>query len=146
MINQENISEIRKSTGRVYQILTETMERYWDKRSLMFFTNLCDDLKAAGTEAYKELPSFPIYFYPNMVDALLRWHWDRFSGINDIEIKPTFQMLWKFHRAYLGLPQTDEMWDKALAESNTLMNGQDEHLKPFIISILKDLERRNSKE
>lgn len=146
MINQKNISEIRRSTGRVYQIVTETMERYWNKRTLMFWIDLREELKTAGTVAYKEMLDFPFAFYLDMADAVLRWHWDRFHGINDIEVKPTFQMLWKFHRAYLGLPQTDEMWDKALAESNTLMNGQDEHLKPFIISILKDLERRNPKE
>lgn len=147
MTREEYLSQVRKGTGKVYQILSNWTERYYtDKRSLMFWNNLNSDLIYAGSEASKESRMFPVSFYPDMVDALLRWHWDKFDGIMDTEITPTFQMLWQYHRKYLGQVQTDEMWTEAIKDGDEILKGADPHLKGFVMAILRDLEKRNPRE
>lgn len=146
MTAEKNLTDIRKATGKVYQILTGVMEKYISMKSLIYFDNLTKDLKNAGTEAYKANNLFPANFFADMADPLLRWHWDRYAGVRDMEITPTFQMLWQYHRKYLGQVQTDEMWTNAIKDGDEILKDADPHLKGFVMAILRDLEKRNPRE
>lgn len=146
MTNEEYLSQVRKGTGKVYQILTGTMEKYTSMKSLIYWESLIKDLKNAGTEAYRANNNFPANFFADMADPLLRWHWDRYDGIRDAEITPTFQMLWQYHRKYLGQVQTDEMWTEAIKDGDEILKDADPHLKGFVMAILRDLEKRNPRE
>lgn len=150
LITSETLPEARKGTGKVYQILTETMERYWNKQSLLYWTKLSAELDARKTEAYKANLLFPYEFFDAMADAVLRWHQQRFKGTDDIEIKPLFQRLWKYHRMYLGVPLTDELVEQFMAEGDAIVAGQNvaakEIILQMVIAICNDLDRRNPTE
>lgn len=146
MTSEELLLRTRMATGQVYKILTETMERYWSRKSLLYWTRLSSELDAKKTDAYRADSLFPYEFFDAMADPLLRWHWDKFDGIRDIEIKPTFQILWQYHRKYLGQVQTDEMWTEAIKDGDEILKDADPHLKGFVMAILRDLELRNPRE
>lgn len=146
MTREELLLRTRMATGQVYKILTETMERYWSRKSLLYWTRLSSELDAKKTDAYKADSLFPYEFFDAMADPLLRWHWDRYDGIRDAEITPTFQMLWQYHRKYLGQVQTDEMWTEAIKDGDEILKDADPHLKGFVMAILRDLEKRNPRE
>ena len=144
------IDDIRKATGKVYQILTETMERYWNKKSQIYNWKLCDELLTRKKEAYMENNLFPHLFFDAMADAVLRWHDKEFRGIADNEIKPLFQALWKYHRQYIGLVLTDDVVQSFLNGGENIVSEQDEGAKDIVIrmvyAIMHDLERRNPTE
>ena len=146
MTREEHLTEIRKATGKVYQILTEIMEKYMSLKSLIYWDGLNKDLKNAGTEAYKANNLFPANFFADMADPLMRWFWDRFENIRDINVKPAFHALWQYHRKYLGQVQTDEMWTNAIKDGDEILKDADPHLKGFVMAILRDLEKRNPRE
>lgn len=150
LITSETLPEARKGTGKVYQILTETMERYWNKQSLLYWTKLSNELDAKKTEAYKANLFFPYEFFDAMADAVLRWHQQRFKGTADNEIKPLFQRLWKFHRMYLGLPLTEDLVEQFMAAGDAIVADQNAAAKEIVlqmvIAICNDLDRRNPEE
>lgn len=146
MTAEKNLTDIRKATGKVYQILTETMEKYMSLKSLIYWDGLIKDLKNAGTEAYRANNNFPANFFADMADPLLRWFWDGFENIRNIDVKPAFHALWQYHRKYLGQVQTDEMWTEAIKDGDEILKDADPHLKGFVMAILRDLEKRNPRE
>lgn len=150
MTREELLLRTRMATGQVYKILTETMERYWNKKSLLYWTKLSAELDAKKTDAYKADSLFPYEFFDAMADPLLRWHWDKFKGINDIEITPLFQRLWKYHKHYLEIPLTEDVVEQLMEVGDAIVDEQDKDAKPFVLSmilaIIKDLERRNPGE
>ena len=150
LIFPEMLPEVRKATGMVYQILTETMERYHKKTSKLYAVKLSDELNAKKAEAYKLNNLFPHLFFDEIADQVLRWHDKKFRGINDNEIKPLFQRLWKYHRMFLGTPLTDELVDQFMKEGDTIAAEQNDDAKPFviemIIAICHDLDDRNPVE
>lgn len=150
MTREEHLLRTRMATGQVYKILTETMERYWSRKSLLYWTKLSAELDAKKTDAYKADSLFPYEFFDAMADPLLRWHWDKFKGINDIEITPLFQRLWKYHKHYLEIPLTEDVVEQLMEVGDAIVDEQDKDAKPFVLSmilaIIKDLERRNPGE
>lgn len=142
----EYLPQLRKSTGKVYQLLAEVMEKYFYEKSLIHWDELKSELKIKRNTAEHTFPYFPEDFFDEMADPLLRWHWDRYNGIRDAEITPTFQMLWQYHRKYLGQVQTDEMWTEAIKDGDEILKDADPHLKGFVMAILRDLEKRNPRE
>lgn len=150
MTREELLLRTRMATGQVYKILTETMERYWNKKSLLYWTKLSAELDAKKTDAYRADSLFPYEFFDAMADPLLRWHWDKFKGINDIEITPLFQRLWKYHKHYLGIPLTEDVAEQLMKVGDAIVDEQDKNAKPFVLSmilaIIKDLERRDAGE
>ena len=147
--NDENMSDIRKGTGKVYQILAQVMEQFLDKKSLMYEGELKSLLIVKRNAAEQQVPFFPKYFFNEMADPLLRWHHDRFTDIRDHEITPMFHTLWMYHRKYLGQVQTEEMWEEAIKEGDAILADKGSNL-PYLMgfakAILKDLEWRNPSE
>jgi len=145
------MSEVEvKATGLVYKTITGLVERYYPKREYNFMVSdiFKKALQDAANDCKQENEAFPGMFYARMANLVGHWFADGytgFQGIQEHEITPFFQEVWKFHRKYIGQPQTDEIWDAIWKEGNELGNGKDEHLKPFIVTAMKDLERRNPK-
>ena len=151
LITPDNLPEIRKATGKVYQILTETMERYWNKKSLLYWTRMSSELYSKKVEAYKADNLFPYEFFDDMADKVLRWHMnDKFSGINDYEIKPMFQRMWQLHRKYLGVALTDDDVQTFMGESDAYAlnfgNIARPHVVGMLLAIMHDLDKRNPSE
>lgn len=144
------IDDIRKATGKVYQILTEVMERYWNKKSQLYHWKLCDELLTRKKEAYMADHLLPHLFYDAMADAVLRWHDKEFKGIADNEIKPLFQALWKYHRQYLGMVLRDDVVESFIKGGDAIIAEQDEESRGIVtrmvMAIMHDLEWRNPKE
>ena len=139
------VDDIRKSTGRAYQMITLIMERYKTKPSLMFWTNLEADLKEAAKKACEEDKMFPVALWLAMGDIVLRWHWNGCKGVDESTIKPMMQEVWKYHREQIGKPQTDDNWDVIYKAGNDLATGKSEIERDFIVAALRDIERRNPK-
>lgn len=151
MITPDNLPEVRKATGKVYQILTETMERYFDRKSVLYWTKLSDELNRKKAEAYKADNLFPYGFFDEIADLVLQWHMnDKFGGINDYEIKPIFQSLWQYHRKYLGEVLTEDTVMTFLKEGNAYADNHNVIAKPYVVgmlyAIMHDLEKRNPPE
>ena len=145
------IDDIRKSTGKVYQILTETMERYYDKTSQIYHWRLCNELIMRKEEAYRENHLFPYLFFDAMADAVLRWHDNEFRGVNAEEIKPFFQTIWKYHRQYLGMVLTDDTVPELMKNGDAIVSKYDDEevreiVLRIVLSIIRDLEARNPQE
>ena len=145
-----SIDDIRKATGKVYQILTEVMERYWNKKSKLYQVRLSNELEARKAEAYRENNLFPHLFFDAIADAVIRWHDKEYKGISDNEIKPFFQAMWKYHRLYLGLVLTDDVVQAFIKGGDAIIAEQEEEAKDIvtrmIFAIMHDLEWRNPKE
>ena len=150
LITPDNLPEIRKATGKVYQILTETMERYWNKKSLLYWTRMSSELYSKKVEAYKADNLFPYEFFDDMADKVLRWHWEGFKGIQDDEIKSLFVSMWQYHKKYLGVVLTDEVVQTFMCDGDEIVAIEEGAAKPhvlqMVLAIMKDLERRNPTE
>lgn len=144
------IDDVRKATGKAYQILTGVMERYWNKKSQLYHVRLSNELETRKTEAYRENNLFPHLFFDDMADAVLRWHDKQFCGIQDIEIKPMFQAIWKYHRKYLGVTLTDDVVAELTRDGDLIITNHDEQAKLYvttmIFAVMHDLEARNPQE
>lgn len=139
-----------KATGLVYRTIAGLVERYYPKREFNFMVSdiFRTALREAGNKCKQENDAFPSNFYAKMANVAGHWFSDGqigFAGVQDHEIKPFFMDLWKYHKKYIGQPQTDSVWDEIWKEGNELASGKDENLRPFIIIVMKDLERRNPK-
>lgn len=111
----------KTSAAKVYTILNKLMRRHYRTYPLIMLDVFIRELREAGQKALLEDAEFPIKFFYEMCNAVIRWFMKSYPGLTENRIGPMLQAVWAFHKECLERPDaTDADMDYLVDRANIL--------------------------
>lgn len=136
----------KKSTSTAYTILNTILKKYNTPFPLVNLDLFIAELRETGQRALAEDPDFPIDFYREESQVVIKWMFKGFEGLPLNYVGKMLQRLWEFHKHAMTFDHSDDAADKILADAELAVKGVCAEERAMYIAILHEYDRECKKE
>lgn len=136
----------KKSTSTAYTILNTILKKYDIPYPLVNLDLFVQELRETGQRALAEDPDFPIDFYREESQVVIKWMLKGFEGLPTSYIGKMLQRLWEFHKHAMTFDHSDDAADKILADAEMAVKGVCAEERAMYIAVLHEYDRECKKE
>lgn len=136
----------KKSTSTAYTILNTILKKYDTPFPLVNLDLFIAELRETGQRALAEDPDFPIEFYREESQVVIKWMLNGFEELPASYIGRMLQRLWEFHKHVMTFDHSDDAADKILADAELAVKGVCAEERAMYIAILHEYDRECKKD
>lgn len=121
----------------IYGALNELHKKYADQ-PVYYLPEMLREMRLIEEKYCTEEPLRK--FYASMCQVLVKWFLDGFPALPQDGIPSIYNKLWKFHKKWLGIEKTDDVWGEIIVDAGNQFKEDSKYVQKYAARVMDSLE------